>query len=94
MNGAWRFLIGIISDRANVPIAGFRFLGSEKIAKRTAVDSTSRFVNYTAINKDSFRSIQNILINRIGVEIVHAENKIHSCSVIWRKERRIGVAFY
>jgi hypothetical protein len=26
--------------------------------------------------------------------IVHAENKIYSCSVIWRKERRIGVAFY
>jgi hypothetical protein len=26
--------------------------------------------------------------------IVHAENKIHSCGVVWRKDRRIGVAFY
>jgi PilZ domain-containing protein len=26
--------------------------------------------------------------------IVHAENNIHSCAVVWRKERRIGVAFY
>jgi hypothetical protein len=25
--------------------------------------------------------------------IVHAENKIHSCTVIWRKEKRLGVAF-
>jgi hypothetical protein len=26
--------------------------------------------------------------------IVHTENKIHSCTVIWRKEKRLGVAFY
>jgi hypothetical protein len=26
--------------------------------------------------------------------IVHAENKIYSCTVIWRKEKRLGVAFY
>jgi hypothetical protein len=26
--------------------------------------------------------------------IVHSENKIHSCTVVWRKERRIGVKFY
>ena len=25
---------------------------------------------------------------------VAAEKKIHSCVVVWRKERRIGVAFY
>jgi PilZ domain-containing protein len=26
--------------------------------------------------------------------IVHAENKIHSGAVVWRKEKRIGVLFY
>jgi PilZ domain-containing protein len=26
--------------------------------------------------------------------IVHAENTIHSCAVVWREEKRIGVAFY
>jgi hypothetical protein len=26
--------------------------------------------------------------------IVHAENKIYPCTVIWRKEKRLGVAFY
>jgi hypothetical protein len=26
--------------------------------------------------------------------IVHAENKTHSCTVIWRTEKRLGVAFY
>ena len=23
--------------------------------------------------------------------IVHAENKVHSCAVVWRSERRLGV---
>jgi hypothetical protein len=26
--------------------------------------------------------------------IVHTENKIYSCTVVWRKGRRLGVAFY
>jgi hypothetical protein len=26
--------------------------------------------------------------------IVHTENKIYSCTVIWRKDKRLGVAFY
>jgi hypothetical protein len=26
--------------------------------------------------------------------IVHTENKIYSCAVVWRKEKRLGIAFY
>jgi hypothetical protein len=39
------------------------------------------------------------VVSQVGIPeqftlIVHTENKIHSCTAIWRKEKRLGVAFY